>query len=63
VVKQQRLLTKKPHIVVGTPGRIWDLMSNVRRFLAQIGIFCICSQIILFCVCVCVLLLLLFVIE
>lgn len=25
--KQQRLLKKQPQIVVGTPGRLWELMS------------------------------------
>ncbi len=28
--KQQRLLKKKPEIVVGTPGRLWELFMEVR---------------------------------
>ena len=27
-VKQERLLSYKPHIIVGTAGRLWQLMSE-----------------------------------
>jgi len=27
-LKQERLLSKKPHIVVATPGRLWDMMKD-----------------------------------
>jgi ATP-dependent RNA helicase DDX24/MAK5 len=27
-LKQERLLSKKPHIVVATPGRLWDMMRD-----------------------------------
>ena len=27
--KQQRLLNKCPEIIVATPGRLWDLISDV----------------------------------
>lgn len=29
IPKQQRLLSKKPNIVVATPGRLWEFMSLV----------------------------------
>ncbi len=28
VDKQQRLLRARPHVVVATPGRLWELASN-----------------------------------
>ena len=30
--KQQRLLRKCPEIIVATPGRLWDLISEVSTF-------------------------------
>ena len=35
--KQKRLLSKKPHIVVATPGRLWDLISTGEEHLANMG--------------------------
>ena len=35
--KQERLLNKGPDVVIGTPGRLWELMSGGNRHLAQIG--------------------------
>ncbi len=29
VQKQQRLLSKHPNIIVATPGRLWELFSEV----------------------------------
>ncbi|BBN10477.1 ATP-dependent RNA helicase DDX24/MAK5 [Marchantia polymorpha subsp. ruderalis] len=34
--KQQRLLSYKPEIVVGTPGRLWELMSNGESHLLEL---------------------------
>ncbi|KAF6144395.1 hypothetical protein GIB67_024622, partial [Kingdonia uniflora] len=34
--KQERLLKTKPEIVVGTPGRLWELMSGGDRHLAEL---------------------------
>lgn len=34
--KQQRLLSYKPEIVVGTPGRLWELMSNGESHLLEV---------------------------
>ena len=48
--KQQRLLRKHPEIIVATPGRLWDLISevsyynnncNVKRALDKIFMFLI----------------------
>ncbi|KAJ1271111.1 hypothetical protein BS78_06G104000 [Paspalum vaginatum] len=36
VEKQERLLKKKPEIVVGTPGRLWDLMSMNNQHLVEL---------------------------
>ncbi|WVZ95774.1 hypothetical protein U9M48_041497 [Paspalum notatum var. saurae] len=36
VEKQERLLKKKPEIVVGTPGRLWDLMSMNNQHLIEL---------------------------
>ena len=35
-VKQQRVLRKRPQIVVGTPGRLWELMSQGEAHLTQV---------------------------
>uniref|UniRef100_A0A0E0KSP8 ATP-dependent RNA helicase n=1 Tax=Oryza punctata TaxID=4537 RepID=A0A0E0KSP8_ORYPU len=34
--KQERLLKRKPEIVVGTPGRLWELMSTGNRHLIKL---------------------------
>ena len=35
-VKQERLLSQHPPIVVATPGRLWKLMSEVRMFCDEL---------------------------
>lgn len=35
-VKQERVLSKGPEIVVATPGRLWELIQNGNPHLAQI---------------------------
>jgi superfamily II DNA/RNA helicase len=35
--KQQRLLSKYPNIIVATPGRLWELFSEV--YLINVFIF------------------------
>lgn len=34
--KQERLLKQRPHIIVGTPGRLWELMSGGERHLVEL---------------------------
>ncbi|KHN27302.1 DEAD-box ATP-dependent RNA helicase 13 [Glycine soja] len=36
--KQERLLIAKPDIVVGTPGRLWELMSAGEKHLVELGV-------------------------
>ncbi|KAF7279661.1 hypothetical protein GWI33_006826 [Rhynchophorus ferrugineus] len=36
-VKQERLLSKGPEIVVGTPGRLWELIQQGNEHLSQIN--------------------------
>jgi superfamily II DNA/RNA helicase len=36
--KQERLLKKKPEIVVGTPGRLWELMSSGNEHLVEVSV-------------------------
>ncbi|CAM6024096.1 unnamed protein product [Sphagnum balticum] len=36
--KQQRLLKQQPHIVVGTPGRLWELMSGGESHLLELSL-------------------------
>jgi ATP-dependent RNA helicase DDX24/MAK5 len=36
--KQQRLLKQQPHIVVGTPGRVWELMSGGESHLLELSL-------------------------
>jgi hypothetical protein len=39
--KQERLLRRRPHIVVGTPGRLWELMSSGEQHLVEVHtLFC-----------------------
>ena len=35
--KQQRILKKKPEIVVATPGRLWELFQMVCTLIIFIG--------------------------
>lgn len=34
--KQERLLRRKPEIIVGTPGRLWELMSTGQQHLVEV---------------------------
>lgn len=34
--KQERLLSTRPEIVVGTPGRLWELMSGGEIHLVEV---------------------------
>jgi ATP-dependent RNA helicase DDX24/MAK5 len=34
--KQERLLSSKPEIVVGTPGRLWELIASGQEHLAAL---------------------------
>lgn len=35
--KQERLLSKGPDIVIGTPGRLWELIESGNAHLSQVG--------------------------
>lgn len=35
--KQERLLKSRPEIVVGTPGRLWELMSSGMVHLVEVS--------------------------
>lgn len=35
--KQERLLKARPEIIVGTPGRLWELMSGGEKHLVEVG--------------------------
>lgn len=35
--KQERLLKSRPEIVVGTPGRLWELMSGGDKHLVEVS--------------------------
>lgn len=35
--KQERLLKTRPEIVVGTPGRLWELMSGGETHLVEVS--------------------------
>lgn len=35
--KQERLLSKGPDIVIGTPGRLWELIEGGNAHLSQVG--------------------------
>lgn len=37
--KQQRLLKYQPQVVVGTPGRLWELMSVGETHLLDVSLF------------------------
>lgn len=34
--KQERLLKARPEIIVGTPGRLWELMSAGEKHLVEV---------------------------
>lgn len=36
--KQERLLEARPEIVVGTPGRLWELMSGGEIHLVEVSL-------------------------
>jgi len=42
--KQQRLLRKCPEIIVATPGRLWDLISEVSMYVLHVT--CRCRDVI-----------------
>jgi ATP-dependent RNA helicase DDX24/MAK5 len=35
--KQERLLKARPEIIVGTPGRLWELMSGGEKHLVEVS--------------------------
>ena len=35
--KQERLLFRKPEIVVATPGRFWELLQEVKYYVENNG--------------------------
>ena len=35
--KQQRLLKTRPEIIVGTPGRLWELISEGEKHLIEVS--------------------------
>lgn len=36
--KQERLLKRRPEIIVATPGRLWELMSGGEQHLVEVSI-------------------------
>jgi superfamily II DNA/RNA helicase len=40
--KQERLLKKRPEIIVGTPGRLWELASGGEKHLVEVVIDTFC---------------------
>ncbi len=36
IEKQQRLIAAKPHVVVGTPGRLWEVMQHGDGYLSDL---------------------------
>lgn len=34
--KQERLLKARPEVIVGTPGRLWELMSGGEQHLVEV---------------------------
>lgn len=36
-VKQERMLNYKPEIVIGTPGRLWELIQQGNEHLSQLN--------------------------
>lgn len=36
--KQERLLKARPELVVGTPGRLWELMSGGEKHLVEVSV-------------------------
>lgn len=43
--KQERLLRRRPEIVVGTPGRLWELMSGGNEHLVEVSMIIILLEI------------------
>lgn len=37
-VKQERVLNSNPHIVIGTPGRIWEMINSGNAHLQKLGL-------------------------
>ena len=37
VQKQERLLARRPHVVVATPGRLWEFISTGKQHLVEVG--------------------------
>jgi ATP-dependent RNA helicase DDX24/MAK5 len=37
LVKQERVLNSNPHIVIGTPGRVWELFQSGNKHLQKIA--------------------------
>jgi superfamily II DNA/RNA helicase len=35
--KQERVLSHRPHVVVGTAGRLWDLIDSGDTFLCDLS--------------------------
>lgn len=35
--KQERLLKTRPEVIVGTPGRLWELMSGGEKHLVEVS--------------------------
>lgn len=40
--KQERLLKTRPEVIVGTPGRLWELMSGGEQHLVEVSIDAYC---------------------
>lgn len=36
--KQERLLKARPEVIVGTPGRLWELMSGGEKHLVEVSV-------------------------
>lgn len=45
--KQERLLKARPEVIVGTPGRLWELMSGGEQHLVEVSRHMLCIQCIL----------------
>ncbi|KAK6929694.1 DEAD/DEAH box helicase domain [Dillenia turbinata] len=46
--KQERLLKARPEIIVGTPGRLWELMSRGENHLVEVGAAAFCVAFVVF---------------
>lgn len=36
--KQEKRLKRRPEIIIGTPGRLWELMSGGEPHLSEVGL-------------------------